>query len=213
MKRIIILSAFFITLLPVSYSQRSDSSRVYDDGFRTLLGYNRSRGAYGAFTIGYSTIDLHDAVQMGGKIEWLVAHSFGFGFGGTGFINEYHYDAGLARNVFLTGGYGGLFLEPVLFPKFPVHLSFPALFGAGGISYITKGNDTYHNMIQDSQAFLVAEPSVELEMNVTRHFRLAFGTSYRFITPFNVGVSEVPKIDSDALRSWSYQVTFKFGRF
>jgi hypothetical protein len=53
----------------------------------------------------------------------------------------------------------------------------------------------------------------ELEFNITRHFRLALGASYRFATPFNVGASGTSPVSSDAIQSWTYMMTFKFGRF
>ena len=68
-------------------------------------------------------------------------------------------------------------------------------------------------MIEDSEVFLIAEPSAELEFNITRHFRIALGASYRFTSPFNVGTSGTTPVSSDALESWSYLMTFKFGRF
>jgi hypothetical protein len=114
--------------------------------------------------------------------------------------------------VFLTGGYGGFIIEPIILPKFPVHISFPILLGAGGISYITQDMD-YHNMVEDSEFFLIAEPSAELEFNITRHFRLALGASYRFASPFDVGASGSPSVSSDSLESWTYMMTFKFGKF
>jgi hypothetical protein len=236
MKRTALLSAFLIFLSSVSYSQVQDSTKkeqVQDtiekeqvqsttttepkqkeksDEFQTLFGHNRSSGAYGAFNIGYSEIDTYQAVVFGGKFEWIVGHSLGLGFGGSGFINEYHHDNNLNTDVFLTGGYGGLIIEPIVLPKFPVHLSFPVLLGAGGISYITKDMD-YHNMIEDSEVFLIVEPMAELEFNITRHFRLALGASYRFASPFDVGSSGTTPVSSDSLESWSYIMTFKFGRF
>lgn len=153
------------------------------------------------------------AVIFGGKLEWIFGHSVGLGFGATGFINEYHYDINIGKDVFVTGGYGGIIIEPILLPKFPVHLSFPVMLGAGGISYITREVNTYHNMVEDSKVFLIAEPAVELELNVTRHFRIAFGTSYKFTTPFNVGTNAASVVNPDALQNWSYMMTFKFGRF
>jgi hypothetical protein len=137
----------------------------------------------------------------------------GIGFGGTGFINESHYDATLNTNIFLTGGYGGLYIEPILMPNYPVHIAFPILLGGGGVSYVTEDMDYNHNMIEDSKAFLIAEPGAELEMNLTRNFRLALGVSYRFTTPFDVGISSSASISSSALQGFSYMMTFKFGRF
>ena len=215
MKRTVILSVLISILLSPLFSQENDSIKKEkkDDEFKTLFGHNRPGGAYGAFSFGYTEIDEIQAVTFGGKFEWIVGHSIGFGFGGNGFINEYHWDPNLGRDVFLTGGYGGFIIEPILLPKFPVHLSFPILLGAGGISYITKETQDYHNMIEDSEVFLIAEPSAELEFNITRHFRLALGASYRFTTPFDVGASGASPVSSNAIESWSYIMTFKFGRF
>jgi hypothetical protein len=215
MKRTVILSVLISILLSPLFSQENDSIKKEkkDDEFKTLFGHNRPGGAYGAFSFGYTEIDKIQAVTFGGKFEWIVGHSIGFGFGGNGFINEYHWDPNLGRDVFLTGGYGGFIIEPILLPKFPVHLSFPILLGAGGISYITKETQDYHNMIEDSEVFLIAEPSAELEFNITRHFRLALGASYRFTTPFDVGASGASPVSSNAIESWSYIMTFKFGRF
>ncbi len=56
------------------------------------------------------------------------------GFGGTGFINDISYNNAENQYTNLTGGYGGLLLEPIILPWFPVHVSLPILFGAGGIA-------------------------------------------------------------------------------
>jgi hypothetical protein len=212
MKKITIISALLILMSSASYSLEQDSTKNRDE-YKTLFGHENFRGAYGAFTIGYSEIDQKQAVIFGGRFEWLAGHSIGLGFGGSGFINEYHYEPAVNRDVFLTGGYGGLYIEPILMPNFPVHLSFPLLLGAGGISYITEDMDYDHNMIEDSEAFLIAEPSAEIELNLTRRFRLALGASYRFTTPFDVGMSGSPTVSSRALEEFSFLMTFKFGRF
>ena len=216
MKRKIIITALLFTLSAALMAQQEDSTKKEkqkDREFQTILGHNRSGGMYGSFTIGYSEIDNDQAILFGGRFMWIASHSIGFGFGGTGFINEYHYDPILGQDVFLTGGYGGLFIEPIIAPKFPVHLSFPCLLGAGGISYITKDIDNYYNFVEDSEAFLIAEPGAELELNVTRNFRFAMGATYRFTTEFEVGNNESPAVDSEALKGFTYMVTFKFGRF
>jgi hypothetical protein len=135
------------------------------------------------------------------------------GFGGNGFINENHFNSALNSDVFLTGGYGGLYIEPILMPNFPVHIAFPILLGGGGISYVTDNMDWDHNMIQDSEAFLIAEPGAELELNLTRNFRLAIGSSYRFTTPFEVGMTGSPTVSASALEGFTFMMTFKFGRF
>ena len=218
MKKLVILSALIIIIYSTAYSQDSDSvqqsgKKEKSDEYMTLFGHSKPGGAYGAFSTGYSQIGGEHAVMFGGRFEWLPAQSFGFGFGGKGFINEYHYEPGINKEAFLTGGYGGLYIEPILMPRFPVHIAFPILLGGGGISYVTKDQEFDENFIEESEAILVAEPSAELELNITRHFRLALGASYLFTTPFDIGSAEPPIASSESLEGWNFNITFKFGKF
>jgi hypothetical protein len=194
MKKSIILSAF-LTLIFLSASAQDPEFEYYKSKeIKTLLGRNRSGGGYLAFNTGYSVIDNNHAVLFGGRFGWLASHSIGIGMGATGFINEFHYEPTLDREVFLAGGYGGIYIEPILLPRLPVHLSFPILFGAGGISYVSKESDLNNNLIEDSEAFLIVEPAAEIELNLTKFFRLAVGASYRFPTSFDVGLSGTPNL-------------------
>ena len=70
-----------------------------------------------------------------------------------------------------------------------------------------------HNMIEDTEAFLIAEPGAEIELNLTRNFRLALGTSYKFTTPFNVGSAGSTTCQFQCSEGFSFMMTFKFGRF
>ncbi len=213
MKKFLFLSALFLAFTLASRSQTSDSAYQQND-LRTLFGENREGGWYGAFTTGYTTLEGQPAVLFGGRVEYIANHSIGIGFGGSGFMNEYHYDPVIGRNVFLTGGYGGFYFEPILFPRFPVHVSFPVLLGAGGVSYATQDMNYYHdNLMANSHVFLVAEPAAEIELNITRHIRISFGASYRITSPFDVGTTGGPQISSGVLDTWSYLMTFKFGKF
>lgn len=142
-----------------------------------------------------------------------ASHSIGIGFGATGFINEFHYEPSLDREVSLAGGYGGLYIEPILFPRFPIHLSFPVLFGAGGISYVSKEGSQNNNLIEDSEAFLLIEPAAELELNLTSFCRFAVGASYRFPTSFDVGLSGTPEANAESIKGMSYTISLKFGKF
>lgn len=213
MQKQVILSTLFILICSTTFSQDPEFQYYKNKEIKTLLGRDRAGGGYGAFTAGYSVIDNKHAVLFGGRFGWLACHSIGVGFGATGFMNEFHYEALLGREVFLAGGYGGLYIEPILLPRFPVHLSFPVLFGAGGISYVSKEGNINNNLIEDSVAFLIIEPAAELELNLTRFFRFAIGASYRFPTAFDVGLSGTPTANAQSIKGMSYTATFKFGKF
>jgi hypothetical protein len=213
MKKAIILSTLLLLFYSISYSQDPEYEYHKNKEIKTLFGHDREGGFYGALSTGYSVIDSRHAILFGGRFGWLANHSIGIGFGATGFMNEFHYDPSLGRDVSLAGGYGGLYIEPILFARFPVHLSFPVLFGAGGISYISKENFENNNFIEDSEAFLLIEPSAEIELNITRFCRIAFGATYRYPTSFDVGVSGNPRAHAESLKGVSYSMSLKFGKF
>jgi len=213
MKKTIIFSALIIILYSASFSQDPEFEYYKSKEIKTLLGRNRAGGGYTAFTAGYSVVDNQHAVLFGGRFGWLTSHSLGVGLGATGFINEFHFEPSIDKEVFLAGGYGGIYIEPILFPRSPVHLSFPVLFGAGGISYVSKESDINNNMIEDSEAFLLIEPAAEIELNLTKFFRLALGVSYRLPTSFNVGLSGTPSANAESIEGLSYTMSFKFGKF
>jgi len=213
MKKTTLISIICILVSTVAFSQEPEFEYYKNREMKTLLGHDRGGGGYCSFSTGYSNINDLDAVMFGGRFSWMASHSLGIGMGATGFINEFHYEPAIDKDVFLTGGYGGLYIEPVLFPRLPVHLSFPVLLGFGGISFISVDNEFNENFLEDSKAFLLVEPAAEVELNLTRFLRLAVGASYRLPTPFNVGLPGSYSIDVESLRTPSYTVTLKLGKF
>ena len=213
MKKLILVSLIILSVSAILRSQDPEFDYYKSKEIKTILGRNKAGGGYGSFTMGYSVIDYQHAVLIGGRLAWVASHYVGIGFGGTGFINEYHYEPSIDKEVFVTGGYGGLYIEPILFPRLPLHFSFPTLFGAGGISYITKDQDINNSFIEDSEAFLLIEPAAEVELNLTRFFRLALGATYRFPTSFRVGTIDSQVVDAGSLKGLSYTITLKFGKF
>ncbi|MDQ1332333.1 MAG: hypothetical protein QG576_367 [Bacteroidota bacterium] len=213
MKKSFIIIIILLLGSIVLFSQDPGFEYYQSKEMKTLLGRDRAGGGYGSFTTGYSNIDGKHAVLFGGRFSWIASHSIGIGIGATGFINEFHYEPSLDKDVFLTGGYGGIYIEPILLPRFPVHLSFPVLIGAGGISFVTKDIEISENLIEDSNTFLLVEPSAEIELNLTKFLRLAFGVAYRLPSQFDVGLPDTYSIDVESLRTVSYLVTLKVGKF
>jgi hypothetical protein len=208
MKKIMTLICWLLAV-PLLHAQEESSE------LKTLFGDRPiSHGGYGALDIRYSAIDGKDAFLMGGRGAWVIGHAFALGFGGLGFINDYHYNPDIAggRNVNLAGGYGGLLLEPILFPKFPVHVSIPVLIGAGGVAYTTHYNpydwDESHFFVEEATGYFVLEPGLELEFNIVRFFRLAIGGYYRYTS--DIRLYDTPE---NVLRGFSGGITLKFGKF
>ena len=112
----------------------------------------------------------------------------------------------------MAGGYGGIFIEPIVAGRKPMHFSFPVLFGIGGAALIENYGwnnwDSHPFSELDHDVFLIVEPAVELEFNITRFFRTAASVSYRYTS--NINLFET---DEDVLRGFNFGLTFKFGKF
>jgi len=183
-----------------------------DNEIKTLFPKDRSNGGYGALSFSYTQIDGKDAFMMGGRGAWVIGHSFALGFGGNGFINDIDYQNPHHMNLktSLAGGYGGLYLEPIIAPRFPVHLSFPILIGGGGITNMIY-NESWDQMYYDdtaTDAYFILEPAAELEFNLTRNMRMALTCSYRYTTDILI-----KNVSPDILKGFSYGLVMKFGRF
>jgi len=170
----------------------------------TLINGKVDFGGYGAFMTTFTELNNDFAVLVGGRGGLIINHFFVFGGGGYGLTNEIQvHTNNPPRNLLLDFGYGGVYLEFVLQSRKLVHLSLNALIGAGGADY-----RTYYYDYLDDDAFFVAEPGAELELNITRHFRMAMGGSYRFVEGINMdGLAD------NVLSGPAGTLTFKFGEF
>lgn len=206
------LAIILSLLLVVSIAKAQDNYQ--NDEIQTIFSKNRSNGGYGAFTISYSEIGGRDALVTGGRGAFIFDQSFAIGLGGFGFVNNLDYHGYNDVNVYsLAGGYGGIFIEPIIAGRSPVHVSFPVLIGMGGISLFEnygwdywEPDHPYPNFGND--VFFVIEPAVELEFNLARFFRTALAVSYRY-------TSKIELLDTkeDVLRGFNFGMTFKFGKF
>ncbi|MFN8207814.1 MAG: hypothetical protein U0T82_10475 [Bacteroidales bacterium] len=210
MKKILLTTLTALILIIPAIAQNEN------DEVKTLFGNNRSQGGYFALYGGYSEINGIEGVTVGSRAAWVAGHGFAIGVVGNGFMNNFTPIGSEQSN--LAGGYGGLLLEPILFPRSPVHLAFPIVLGGGGIAYTLSSEDAYNSdwtsYVEDMDVFLIAEPGAELEFNISRFFRLGLGASYRLTSPVHLEtVSATDKVSEDALRGLSFGLSLKFGKF
>lgn len=179
----------------------------------TLMGKVDSHDGYAGLGISYSEIKNTPAVSFNVRGSWVIGHAFAFGIGGTGFVSDYSFNKNAEEHTSYHGGYGGLYFEPILLPRFPVHISLPIFIGAGGIAEISDYTDFDYceTSFHDASGFLMFEPGVELELNFFKHFRVAFGATYRYPTTMNFSNNTFET--EEALEGLTMGVTFKLGKF
>lgn len=198
-------------LLIIGYSSMAQENE--DDEIMTLFGNGGDNGGYGGFSFGYSTIGKRSVAQFGGRGAWIIDHYFAIGAGGTGFVSDFDYDNVFQADANYVGGYGGILFEPIILPRFPVHLSIPVLLGGGGIGYARKmdnttGTSNYDNYVEDSEPFMFVKPGAELELNLTTHIRLALGMYYMYTSEINL-----IRTSNTVLNTYSVSINLKFGKF
>lgn len=198
--------------------------------YNTIFGNgDLSHGGYGAFTFGYSRINNKDAIYFGGRGGWIINHVFTMGIAGTGYFNDPN-EISQDVSTNLVGGHGGIFFEPIILPKFPVHLSIPIFMGVGGMTYLehyddpnkndyfrdydNEFEDDYNTEAIDADSYFILEPGIELEFNLIRYFRISLFASRAFTSNINLDELAGDKpISKDALEDFKFGATFKFGVF
>ena len=87
MKKIITMIVLMALALPAIVAQEPEDEapqkkqKQNPGEVQTLFGSNTGSGGYGAFTIGYTSINSKDALLMGARGEWVIGHGFGLGLG------------------------------------------------------------------------------------------------------------------------------------
>jgi len=209
-KSLIILFSLLMSLGISAQENQNEYKTIFNSGDDKKVSY----GGYGAFNIGYTTIDDRSALLMGLRGAWVIDHHFAIGLAGYGFFNNLSKTQN-SNDYYLGGGYGGFYFEPIVAPKSSVHVSFPIFIGGGGVTTIPQNywDNDFYPYLWDYDAFFVFEPGVELEFNLVKFFRLAVGASYRLTNGVILQNNFNNQIPTNALNAFNFYVIFKFGKF
>lgn len=210
--RRLILVAFCLT--PIVSLQAQSIQTIFN-------GEHGHHGGYGAVSNKFTTIggDFANMVEIYGG--WFIHKKLLLGFGGGATTNDLPvaYEHRVNPNVETSYEYGqfGLMTEYVVASDRAVHVSFSLLSGAGFTTQYDRhtwddwdADDFLDHDIErhDTQWFFVAEPGVQVELNIFKWMRFCPGVSYRFTQR-----ADGKGIDDDDLRGASVALTLKFGAF
>jgi len=158
----------------------------------TLVNRNGSHGIYLGLNSNIGQINKSTVFGTSAKLAYVIDTKFEIGFQGQGIISA----LGIANNgnedMYLAAGLGGLHLEPILFGRKTFHLSFPIFLGGGAVALYEQGDfepfdpDIDHwefdPVYQEWETVLVAEPGLNVVINVSRFLQLEVGGRYRVST-------------------------------
>ena len=182
----------------------------------TLMGQGEiTQGGFGAPVIKFTSINKQFGVLVGGKGGWIIDHTIILGAGGYGLANNVEVvDIGDGRGPFLNFGYGGFDMEYIINWGKVVHTSLNLLIGGGAVSHrnnyivLDWNLNTSNFGTINTDNFFIAEPEINIEVNIVKFFRINIGASYRIISGVNL----------DGLRNSDFSgpsvvMTLKFGKF
>ena len=172
------------------------------------------RMGLGLYT-GFAPLDNLDAFLIGGQIMYYPSIRTGVGFNANALLSKSFYSETLQKDIRVEGGYGGLAIEYVLFPKSVIHINLPLTLGAGGYNYVESEDPFAPIDPENSEAFFMIEVGAELEVNVAKFLKIGAGFSYRSISgsDFLNRDNNQDIIKASALEGVNYGIILKFGRF
>jgi hypothetical protein len=186
----------------------------------TLIGGNgiRSSGGYGALTNKFTNIRGQYANMSGIYAGWYINHKFTIGVSGAAVTNDLEvpdaYSSVPGEKMSYEYGQCGLLTEYVIASHRVIHIGVQLFSGAGFTSQYQRHNwqnEDYNfdeDSAHDTNWFVVAEPGVNIEVNVFKWMRFCPGISYR--AAFG---SEGMGMEDKDLNGTSLNLSLKFGKF
>ncbi len=183
---------------------------------KTIFNDSQKPTGYGAITNQFTMIRGQYANMVGAYGGVYLNNRFLLGFGGSGVTNNIpvpaEFSADPSRNLSYMYGQFGLVTEYVLASDKAFHVAFNMFAGPGfTVQYQRYGYRDFNfpdKAYRDENWFLVAEPGVQLEINLLKWMRFSPGVSYRAA----FGSKAAGMTDTD-LSNISYNATLKFGKF
>jgi hypothetical protein len=198
-KPVFIVVAIMITV--ASYCQNDD--------FRTIFqGDEMKISGFGGPMMSFTSIDGEFVHMMGGGGAVLINNFFigGYGMGKTNKIKSDKLTDDETVNI--EFGHGGLWLGYIFMPKKAIHPTVHTQIGWGQISQQLEDLN-FINEYESVNVFVLV-PAVEMEMNMTRFFKIGMGANMRFVVVNNSAESS---FDNKDLMCPGAFLSFKFGWF
>jgi hypothetical protein len=197
MKKVILLG-IILTVVLTAFSQEKEYQTIFDNKELRISGMG---GPFMQFT----AIAGEFGHMMGGGGA-VILNDFFFGGYGLGLTNSIPDYVNQNPNNRLSIGHGGFWLGYTLFGEKPIHISISSMIGWGELGILE--NDGYYPFIRDN--IFVLAPTLEVELNLTRYFRLGVGASYNLYTMVDDYMHGYQSSDLSAPGGF---LSFKFGWF
>lgn len=186
---------FFLLMGLLSFSQEDNDQYITFNDRKNVV-----HGVYLGLSTYFGEIEGEDTYIGGLKVAYVANRQFEVGFMANILYSEQNiFNPRTNSNDDIVAIYGGLHLEPILFGKKRVSLSFPLLIGGGGVGYVDHQaviNDENVDLEDDDiDAIFVLEPGMNVLFNISRYVQLEAGARYRFSSKIDLAQSPLDRIN------------------
>lgn len=162
---------------------------------------------YAAPVIGVTQLNNQPSLYLGGQVGLILWRQFMVGLSAKSIVFPRSFidnSSGLQRELgYGWNSFGGLAFEYILFPKSPVHISFPVNVMAGYMSIKDRNIDQHI----ESSIFLSLEGGINIDFNISKRFFPSIQVTYRRA----VG-SSLQNLSDDALSGFNVGLILRVGR-
>lgn len=173
--------------------------------YQSLVDFKEVRvSGMGSPFMQFTGINGEFAHMMGGGGA-LLLNDFWIGGYGLGLTNSIRVDDVIyPDDAYFTASHGGFWLGYSLFGDRAIHISVSTLLGWGELGTSRHGD----NYSENNDGIFVIVPTLEVEVNLTRYFRLSAGGTYNIYTFVNL-----PGYTNSDFSAPGGFLAFKFGWF
>lgn len=192
-KTVVLLITLICSLL--TFGQQDDDAYITFNDRRNVV-----HGVYVGIGMGYGEIEGEDTYIGTFKVAYVANQQFEVGFLARGLYSRQNiFNPRSGDNDDLFAGYAGFHLEPILFGKSLVSLSFPVFIGGGAVGYVDRdiidNEENFDFEDDDLDAVFVLEPGVSALFNISRYVQLEAGVRYRFSSKIELTDSPIDRIN------------------
>jgi hypothetical protein len=204
MKTLILIIGIITGIVSLAFAQDTTNEIPKNERMQTLFGYDSKITGYGEFETKITGINGQEAVIIGGNGGVIFDGFFYFGIGAYGLVTS-NVIQGVTpeSSLDMSMGYTGLMMAFNIMPTKVVHLSVPLFTGVGNIEL------EHNNIFVENSAFLIFEPGLQVEINVTQFMKIGLGGGYRLVH----GTNFRNPITDENLSNWTGNLTLVFGKF
>ncbi|WP_242204601.1 hypothetical protein [Aestuariivivens insulae] len=202
----IVFILFLLGFIPYVKAQEPEDYIEFNDRKNTVHGVYLGLSTY------YGKIKKKDTYSASLKIAYVANQQFEIGFEGITLYSDFNNQGLSDSNNDLVALYGGLHLEPILFSKSKLNLSFPLLVGGGAAAILEDHTNDYIIDHEDWEAVFVLEPGVNLLFNLNRYVQLEAGVKHRFSSRLSFNNSPISRINGFSVGLGVKVGVFNMGR-